>query len=45
MEKIFHINNRWEFGIYWRKDWKFIGFIQDLGFGKYAGVTFRRFRK
>ena len=41
MEKSFELG-RWEFGIYWRKDWKFIGFIEDYGFGSYIGITFNK---
>ena len=43
MEKSISINDRWEFGIYWRKNWKFIGFIEDFGFGRYIGITFKKF--
>lgn len=41
MEKTFNIGKNWEFGIYWRKDWKFIGFVQYMGFGKYIGITLK----
>lgn len=41
MEKVFYINNNWEFGIYWRSDFKYIGFIQWSGFGKYIGIKFK----
>lgn len=44
MEKSFEISRRWDCGIYWRKDWKFIGFIEDCGFGRYIGITFKKKR-
>ena len=31
MEKTFNISKNWEFGIYWRENWKFIGFVQYIG--------------
>ena len=42
MEKCLYLGERWAFGIYWGKDWKFIGFIENYGFGKYIGITFKK---
>lgn len=42
MEKRFEVSRNWQFLIHWKKDWKFIGFVQWWGFGKYIGITFKR---
>lgn len=43
MEKSIRIGKNWEFGIWWREDWKFIGFVELFGFGKYHGITFKKY--
>lgn len=42
MEKAIWIGKRWQLGIWWRKDWKFIGLVEDFGFGRYIGITFKQ---
>lgn len=42
MEKFFEVSRNWDFAICWRKDWKFVGFIEACGFGRYIGITFQR---
>ena len=42
MEKTISIGKNWELGIYWRKDWKFIGFVENFGFGRYVGITLKK---
>lgn len=44
MEKVFYWGKRWQFGIWWREDWKFAGLVEDFGFGRYIGLTFKRKR-
>lgn len=42
MEVFCRISPNWEFAICWRKDWKYIGFVQFDGFGKYIGFNIQR---
>jgi len=44
MEKSIRINSNWEFGVYWLRHWHFIGFIQGYGFGKYIGITLKKWK-
>lgn len=34
------ITKSWDFVVSWRKDWRFIGFVKDFGFGRYIGIKF-----
>lgn len=45
MERSIKVGKNWEFGIWWREDWKFIGFVEMFGFGKYLGITFKKFEE
>jgi len=31
---------KWEFVVSARADWKFFGFVEYSGFGRYVGITF-----
>jgi hypothetical protein len=42
MEKAIWLGKHWQLGIWWRKNWKFIGLVEDFGFGRYIGITFKQ---
>lgn len=42
MEKAIWLGKRWQLGLWWRKDWKFFGLVENFGFGRYIGITFNR---
>lgn len=41
MNKCIRVSKNVEFCILWRNDFKFIGFVTDMGFGKYIGITLK----
>ena len=40
--KTIYLSRDWEFSIVWNRHFRFIGFIQFSGFGKYIGITFKK---
>ena len=44
MQKSISFRNGVSFDFIWRKDFRFIGFITDCGFGKYIGLQLDRKR-
>lgn len=40
MNKFFKISENWTFDIIFRADFRFIGLIENEGFGRYIGIKF-----